>query len=157
MDASDSGFYLPNGLSRQMSSIPGFVGGVRTNFSLPAVASIGFGRGAPTIKMDEPLTGVRVRTVRGAKAANAVRAAISRVPGVIGIVVVHVVNPSQSWWWKRPSIAGDAGYNSDCRDEDASDSVCRCKGSNRRSCGRRIGGYFGAHGDRNIRHVQRVV
>ncbi|KAL4999449.1 hypothetical protein BDV10DRAFT_184342 [Aspergillus recurvatus] len=42
---SDSGLLLPNGLP-QMSSIAGLVGGVRTNFALPAVESIGLGGGS---------------------------------------------------------------------------------------------------------------
>ncbi|KAL3443378.1 hypothetical protein BJX65DRAFT_199400 [Aspergillus insuetus] len=42
---SDSGLLLPNGLP-QMSSITGLVGGVRTNFALPAVESIGLGGGS---------------------------------------------------------------------------------------------------------------
>ncbi|CAL5868781.1 uncharacterized protein PFLUO_LOCUS3008 [Penicillium psychrofluorescens] len=41
---SDSGLLLPNGLPR-MSSVMSFVGGVRTNFALPAVESIGLGGG----------------------------------------------------------------------------------------------------------------
>lgn len=42
---SDSGLLLPNGLPR-MSSIMCIVGGVRTNFALPAVESIGLGGGS---------------------------------------------------------------------------------------------------------------
>jgi len=42
---SDSGILLPNGLP-QMSSIMSLVGGVRTNFALPAVESIGLGGGS---------------------------------------------------------------------------------------------------------------
>ncbi|KAJ5634381.1 hypothetical protein N7528_002223 [Penicillium herquei] len=42
---SDSGLLLPNGLPR-MSSVMSFVGGVRTNFALPAVESIGLGGGS---------------------------------------------------------------------------------------------------------------
>jgi DUF917 family protein/N-methylhydantoinase A/oxoprolinase/acetone carboxylase beta subunit len=42
---SDSGLLLPNGLP-QMSSIMSLVGGVRTNFALPAVESIGLGGGS---------------------------------------------------------------------------------------------------------------
>lgn len=42
---SDSGLLLPNGLPR-MSSIMSLVGGVRTNFALPAVESIGLGGGS---------------------------------------------------------------------------------------------------------------
>ncbi|PYI01452.1 hydantoinase/oxoprolinase, partial [Aspergillus sclerotiicarbonarius CBS 121057] len=42
---SDSGLLLPNGLP-QMSSVMSFVGGVRTNFALPAVESIGLGGGS---------------------------------------------------------------------------------------------------------------
>ncbi|KAL4805120.1 hypothetical protein BDV18DRAFT_161517 [Aspergillus unguis] len=42
---SDAGLLLPNGLP-QMSSITGIVGGVRTNFALPAVESIGLGGGS---------------------------------------------------------------------------------------------------------------
>ncbi|KAL2866141.1 uncharacterized protein BJX67DRAFT_148580 [Aspergillus lucknowensis] len=42
---SDSGLLLPNGLP-QMSSITGLVGGVRTNFALPSVESIGLGGGS---------------------------------------------------------------------------------------------------------------
>ncbi|KAL2852083.1 hypothetical protein BJY01DRAFT_100626 [Aspergillus pseudoustus] len=46
------------------------------------------GGGAPLIRTDEPLTGVRtLRTVKGAEVANAVGAAISRVSGVIDTVV----------------------------------------------------------------------
>ncbi|KAF9890511.1 hypothetical protein FE257_005916 [Aspergillus nanangensis] len=42
---SDSGLLLPNGLP-QMSSVMSVVGGVRTNFALPAVESIGLGGGS---------------------------------------------------------------------------------------------------------------
>jgi DUF917 family protein/N-methylhydantoinase A/oxoprolinase/acetone carboxylase beta subunit len=42
---SDSGLLLPNGLPR-MSSVMSYVGGVRTNFALPAVESIGLGGGS---------------------------------------------------------------------------------------------------------------
>ncbi|KAJ5899423.1 hypothetical protein N7495_004167 [Penicillium taxi] len=42
---SDSGLLLPNGLP-QMSSVTSLVGGVRTNFALPAVESIGLGGGS---------------------------------------------------------------------------------------------------------------
>ncbi|KAJ6028442.1 hypothetical protein N7540_004018 [Penicillium herquei] len=42
---SDSGLLLPNGLPR-MSSVMSLVGGVRTNFALPAVESIGLGGGS---------------------------------------------------------------------------------------------------------------
>jgi DUF917 family protein/N-methylhydantoinase A/oxoprolinase/acetone carboxylase beta subunit len=42
---SDSGLLLPNGLPR-MSSLMSLVGGVRTNFALPAVESIGLGGGS---------------------------------------------------------------------------------------------------------------
>ncbi|KAJ5759406.1 hypothetical protein N7520_006562 [Penicillium odoratum] len=42
---SDSGLLLPNGLP-QMSSVMSLVGGVRTNFALPAVESIGLGGGS---------------------------------------------------------------------------------------------------------------
>ncbi|KAJ5090045.1 hypothetical protein N7532_008729 [Penicillium argentinense] len=42
---SDSGLLLPNGLPR-MSSVMSVVGGVRTNFALPAVESIGLGGGS---------------------------------------------------------------------------------------------------------------
>ncbi|KAJ5168646.1 uncharacterized protein N7482_004240 [Penicillium canariense] len=46
------------------------------------------GGGAPIIKTDQPLAGVRmVRTVKGGEVANAVGAAISRVSGVIDTVV----------------------------------------------------------------------
>lgn len=46
------------------------------------------GGGAPIIKTDEPLSGVRmVRTVKGGEVANAVGAAISRVSGVVDTVV----------------------------------------------------------------------
>ncbi|RAK96822.1 hydantoinase/oxoprolinase [Aspergillus ibericus CBS 121593] len=48
---SDSGLLLPNGLP-QMSSVMSVVGGVRTNFALPAVESIGLGGGS-IIRMDE--------------------------------------------------------------------------------------------------------
>jgi N-methylhydantoinase A/oxoprolinase/acetone carboxylase beta subunit len=42
---SDSGLLLPNGVPR-MSSLMSVVGGVRTNFALPAVESIGLGGGS---------------------------------------------------------------------------------------------------------------
>ncbi|PWY89682.1 DUF917-domain-containing protein [Aspergillus sclerotioniger CBS 115572] len=42
---SDSGLLLPNGLPH-MSSVMSWVGGVRTNFALPAVESIGLGGGS---------------------------------------------------------------------------------------------------------------
>ncbi|OAL19175.1 hypothetical protein AYO20_11673 [Fonsecaea nubica] len=42
---SDSGLLLPNGLPR-MSSLMSLVGGVRTNFALPAVESVGLGGGS---------------------------------------------------------------------------------------------------------------
>ncbi|KAJ5287362.1 hypothetical protein N7478_003048 [Penicillium angulare] len=42
---SDSGLLFPNGLPR-MSSVMSLVGGVRTNFALPAVESIGLGGGS---------------------------------------------------------------------------------------------------------------
>lgn len=42
---SDSGLLLPNGLP-QMSSVMSYVGGVRTNFALPAVESVGLGGGS---------------------------------------------------------------------------------------------------------------
>ncbi|EXJ81595.1 hypothetical protein A1O1_07659 [Capronia coronata CBS 617.96] len=42
---SDSGLLLPNGLPR-MSSVMSLVGGVRTNFALPAVESVGLGGGS---------------------------------------------------------------------------------------------------------------
>ncbi|PWY62224.1 hydantoinase/oxoprolinase [Aspergillus eucalypticola CBS 122712] len=42
---SDSGLLLPNGLP-QMSSVTSLVGGVRTNFALPAVENIGLGGGS---------------------------------------------------------------------------------------------------------------
>lgn len=42
---TDSGLLLPNGLPR-MSSVMSVVGGVRTNFALPAVESIGLGGGS---------------------------------------------------------------------------------------------------------------
>ncbi|KAJ5720947.1 uncharacterized protein N7483_008881 [Penicillium malachiteum] len=48
---SDSGLLLPNGLPR-MSSVMSLVGGVRTNFALPAVESIGLGGGS-IIRMAE--------------------------------------------------------------------------------------------------------
>ncbi|KAJ5387880.1 hydantoinase/oxoprolinase [Penicillium cosmopolitanum] len=48
---SDSGLLLPNGLPR-MSSIMSLVGGVRTNFALPAVESIGLGGGSIIRTMD---------------------------------------------------------------------------------------------------------
>ncbi|KAK5056685.1 hypothetical protein LTR84_012217 [Exophiala bonariae] len=49
---SDSGLLLPNGLPR-MSSVMSLVGGVRTNFALPAVESIGLGGGS-IIRGEEP-------------------------------------------------------------------------------------------------------
>ncbi|KAL4899939.1 hypothetical protein BDW74DRAFT_183256 [Aspergillus multicolor] len=52
---SDSGLLLPNGLP-QMSSITGLVGGVRTNFALPAVESIGLGGGSIIRDTDGRLT-----------------------------------------------------------------------------------------------------
>ncbi|KAI1619084.1 hypothetical protein EDD36DRAFT_427827 [Exophiala viscosa] len=48
---SDSGLLLPNGLPR-MSSLMSLVGGVRTNFALPAVESIGLGGGS-TVRMSQ--------------------------------------------------------------------------------------------------------
>lgn len=42
---SDSGLLLPNGLPR-MSSLMSLVGGVRTNFALPALESVGLGGGS---------------------------------------------------------------------------------------------------------------
>jgi len=42
---SDGGLLLPNGLPR-MSSVMSLVGGVRTNFALPAVESVGLGGGS---------------------------------------------------------------------------------------------------------------
>ncbi|KAL4947503.1 hypothetical protein BDW69DRAFT_190144 [Aspergillus filifer] len=52
---SDSGLLLPNGLP-QMSSITGLVGGVRTNFALPAVESIGLGGGSIIRETNRRLT-----------------------------------------------------------------------------------------------------
>ncbi|KAL4915674.1 Hydantoinase/oxoprolinase-domain-containing protein [Aspergillus aurantiobrunneus] len=52
---SDSGLLLPNGLP-QMSSITGLVGGVRTNFALPAVESIGLGGGSVIREVDGEFT-----------------------------------------------------------------------------------------------------
>ncbi|BCS17379.1 uncharacterized protein APUU_10207S [Aspergillus puulaauensis] len=52
---SDAGLLLPNGLP-QMSSITGLVGGVRTNFALPAVESIGLGGGSIIRGAGEDLT-----------------------------------------------------------------------------------------------------
>ncbi|KAL4982921.1 hypothetical protein BDW68DRAFT_182082 [Aspergillus falconensis] len=52
---SDSGLLLPNGLP-QMSSITGLVGGVRTNFALPAVESIGLGGGSIIRETEGELT-----------------------------------------------------------------------------------------------------
>ncbi|KAJ6127033.1 hypothetical protein N7523_002645 [Penicillium sp. IBT 18751x] len=48
---SDSGLLLPNGIP-QMSSIMSLVGGVRTNFALPAVESIGLGGGSIIRSLD---------------------------------------------------------------------------------------------------------
>lgn len=48
---SDSGLLLPNGLP-QMSSVMSLVGGVRTNFALPAVESIGLGGGSIIRQME---------------------------------------------------------------------------------------------------------
>ncbi|KAJ5537382.1 hypothetical protein N7513_010568 [Penicillium frequentans] len=48
---SDSGLLLPNGLP-QMSSVMSLVGGVRTNFALPAVESIGLGGGSIIRSLD---------------------------------------------------------------------------------------------------------
>ncbi|KAJ5125729.1 hypothetical protein N7448_005046 [Penicillium atrosanguineum] len=48
---SDSGLLLPNGIP-QMSSIMSLVGGVRTNFALPAVESIGLGGGSIVRSLD---------------------------------------------------------------------------------------------------------
>ncbi|KAJ9646857.1 hypothetical protein H2204_000549 [Knufia peltigerae] len=52
---SDSGLLLPNGLPR-MSSLMSLVGGVRTNFALPAVESIGLGGGSIVRKLGDSLT-----------------------------------------------------------------------------------------------------
>ncbi|KIW11342.1 hypothetical protein PV08_10642 [Exophiala spinifera] len=52
---SDSGLLLPNGLPR-MSSLMSLVGGVRTNFALPAVESIGLGGGSIVRELGETLT-----------------------------------------------------------------------------------------------------
>ncbi|KAK4939988.1 hypothetical protein LTR10_019840 [Elasticomyces elasticus] len=52
---SDSGLLLPNGLPR-MSSIMSLVGGVRTNFALPAVESIGLGGGSIVQMSPDKLT-----------------------------------------------------------------------------------------------------
>ncbi|KAL4758794.1 uncharacterized protein BDW70DRAFT_169933 [Aspergillus foveolatus] len=52
---SDSGLLLPNGLP-QMSSVTGLVGGVRTNFALPAVESIGLGGGSIIREAEGELT-----------------------------------------------------------------------------------------------------
>ncbi|EED14116.1 conserved hypothetical protein [Talaromyces stipitatus ATCC 10500] len=52
---SDSGLLLSNGLP-QMSSIAGLVGGVLTNFALPAVESIGLGGGSIVRETDGELT-----------------------------------------------------------------------------------------------------
>jgi DUF917 family protein/N-methylhydantoinase A/oxoprolinase/acetone carboxylase beta subunit len=52
---SDSGLLLPNGLPR-MSSIMSLVGGVRTNFALPAVESIGLGGGSIVRNSEDDLT-----------------------------------------------------------------------------------------------------
>lgn len=52
---SDSGLLLPNGLPR-MSSIMSLVGGVRTNFALPAVESVGLGGGSIVRTSEDKLT-----------------------------------------------------------------------------------------------------
>lgn len=52
---SDSGLLLPNGLPR-MSSVMSLVGGVRTNFALPAVESVGLGGGSIIRGADSGLT-----------------------------------------------------------------------------------------------------
>ncbi|KIW35587.1 uncharacterized protein PV07_02274 [Cladophialophora immunda] len=52
---SDSGLLLPNGLPR-MSSLMSLVGGVRTNFALPAVESVGLGGGSIVRNTEDHLT-----------------------------------------------------------------------------------------------------
>ncbi|KIX97143.1 uncharacterized protein Z520_07257 [Fonsecaea multimorphosa CBS 102226] len=52
---SDSGLLLPNGLPR-MSSLMSLVGGVRTNFALPAVESVGLGGGSIVRVSEDHLT-----------------------------------------------------------------------------------------------------
>ncbi|KAJ9607395.1 hypothetical protein H2200_008468 [Cladophialophora chaetospira] len=49
---SDSGLLLPNGLP-QMRSVLSSIGGVRTNFALPAVESIGLGGGSVVIPQND--------------------------------------------------------------------------------------------------------
>ncbi|KAJ5983899.1 DUF917-domain-containing protein [Penicillium waksmanii] len=60
----------------------------RTKIQKGEVDVLIVGGGAPIIRTDEPLSGVRmVRTVKGGEVANAVGAAVSRVSGVIDTVI----------------------------------------------------------------------
>ncbi|KAJ4320263.1 hypothetical protein N0V84_005961 [Fusarium piperis] len=83
---SDSGLLLPNGLP-MMSSVTSFVGGVRTNFALLAVESIGLGGGSISQGAKKETVDVAEFTVLPIQNADAKARIIARAIGELDVVV----------------------------------------------------------------------